>query len=94
MTDIALISPPSRSFNHYRPPMALLYLAGHLQKHHLKVKIIDITIKEVIRSKNFTNELPKKLIAIEKTIISSPKKYNYFFQSINLFREILNQKLS
>lgn len=74
MTDIVLISPPSRSFNHYRPPMALLYLAGHLQKHHLKVKIIDITIKEVIRSKNFSSELPKKLIEIEKNILTEINK--------------------
>ena len=74
MTDIVLLSPPSRSFNHYRPPMALLYLAGHLQRHHLKVKIIDITIKEVIRNKNFSNELPKKLKEIEKEILSKVNK--------------------
>lgn len=94
MTDIVLISPPSRSFNHYRPPMALLYLAGHLQKHKLKVKIIDITIKEVIRNKNFSSELPKKLIAIEKDILSKVKKIHPKIVGITCYtpeyREVLN----
>lgn len=76
MTDIVLISPPSRSVNHYRPPMALLYLAGHLQKNHLKVKIIDITIKDVIRNKNFLKELPHKLKEIEKNILFQVRKLN------------------
>ena len=53
MTDVVLLSPPSRCVNHYRPPMALLYLAGHLQKNKISVKIIDITIKDVIRDKKF-----------------------------------------
>lgn len=74
MTDIVLISPPSRSVNHYRPPMALLYLAGHLQKNYLKVKIIDITIKDVIRNKQFYNTLPKRLKVIEENIILQVKK--------------------
>lgn len=73
MTDIILLSPPSRSINHYRPPMALLYLAGHLQRNHLSVKIIDITLKEVIRNKKFLKNLPQKLSEIEKQIIQKIK---------------------
>ena len=75
-TDIILISPPSRSVNHYRPPMALLYLAGHLQKNHLSVNIIDITLKEVIRDKKFTEKLPQKLAEIESQIIDQVKKFH------------------
>lgn len=75
-TDIILISPPSRSVNHYRPPMALLYLAGHLQKNNLSVRIIDITLKEVIRDKKFTEKLPQKLAEIESQIIYQVKKFH------------------
>ena len=74
MTDILLLSPPSRSVNHYRPPLALLYLAGHLKTKNLSVKIIDITLKEVIRDKNFFKHLPEKIIDIEKKILSKVKE--------------------
>lgn len=74
MTDIVLLSPPSRSINHYRPPMALLYLAGHLQRNKLSVKIIDITLKEVIRDSSFLKALPQKLDNIESKIIQQVKK--------------------
>lgn len=76
MTDIVLLSPPSRSINHYRPPMALLYLAGHLQKNKLSVKIIDITLKEVIRDSSFFKDLPQRLDNIESKIIKQIKKIN------------------
>jgi len=45
MTEILLIEPPSRGAFHYRPPVALLYLAGYLQKQKIKVKILDSTKK-------------------------------------------------
>jgi radical SAM superfamily enzyme YgiQ (UPF0313 family) len=41
MTEILLIEPPSRKAFHYRPPVALLHLAGFLQKNKVKVKILD-----------------------------------------------------
>jgi len=44
MTEILLIEPPSRQAFHARPPIALLYLAGFLQKYKIKVKILDSTI--------------------------------------------------
>jgi len=69
-TDILLLSPPSRSFNHYRPPMALLYFAGHLQKNHLQVEIIDVAIKEVIRDKKFADKLPQILKEVKTEILS------------------------
>ncbi len=43
MTEILLIEPPSRKAFHCRPPVALLYLAGFLQKNKIKVKILDST---------------------------------------------------
>jgi len=43
MTEVLLIEPPSRKAFHARPPIALLYLAGFLQKHKVKVKILDPT---------------------------------------------------
>lgn len=76
MTDILLLSPPSRCVNHYRPPLALLYLAGHLKRHHLSVNIIDITLKEVIRDQKFIDSLPKKFIEIENEILEKIKKFN------------------
>lgn len=75
MTDVVLLSPPSRCVNHYRPPMALLYLAGHLQKNKISVKIIDITIKDVIRDKKFFDNLPQKLNEVENEILSQIIKY-------------------
>lgn len=51
--DIVLFSPPSRMLNHYRPPMALLYLGGYLTHRGLKAKIIDVPIKKQVRDKKF-----------------------------------------
>jgi len=76
MTDVVLISPPSRSFNHYRPPMALLYIAGYLQKHSIKVKIVDITVKQVVKNKSFTSKLSQKINEIEEKILLQVKKLN------------------
>ncbi|MBU1118040.1 B12-binding domain-containing radical SAM protein [Patescibacteria group bacterium] len=70
MTDVVLVSPPSRSINHYRPPLALLYLAGHLLQSKIKTKIIDVTLKQVVRDKKFFNNLDSLLIKIENDIIS------------------------
>lgn len=39
--DICLVSPPGRAYNHYRPPMALLYLAAYLSSNNINVSIID-----------------------------------------------------
>ena len=51
--DIVLFSPPSRMINHYRPPVGLLYLGGYLLHMGLRVKIIDVPLKEQIRNKEF-----------------------------------------
>lgn len=51
--DAVLFSPPSRMINHYRSPVGLLYIGGYLTHMGLKVKIIDIPLKEQIRTKEF-----------------------------------------
>jgi len=74
MTDVVLVSPPSRSINHYRPPLALLYLAGHLLQSNIKTKIVDITLKQVVRNQKFFNNLDSTLIEIENNTIDQIKK--------------------
>ena len=66
---ICFLSPPSRSINHYRPPVALLYLAGYLEKYGFETDIIDITLAKQVRDKNFSQNIKKYLRQIEKETI-------------------------
>ncbi|MFA7301108.1 MAG: radical SAM protein [Candidatus Shapirobacteria bacterium] len=66
---VVLCSPPSRSINHYRPPVALLYLAGYLKQHSIKAKIVDITLNEVVKNKKFFKNIDQQIEAIESKII-------------------------
>ncbi|MDP2943893.1 MAG: cobalamin-dependent protein [Candidatus Omnitrophota bacterium] len=50
---VVLVSPPSRSVNHYRPPLGLMYISGYLKKNGIDSEIIDIVIKKQIRDKEF-----------------------------------------
>jgi len=52
MTDITLISPPSRNDTHFRPPLALMYVAEWYRSQGKSVKIIDKPIT-AIRTKKF-----------------------------------------
>lgn len=72
--DIVLLSPPSRSFNHYRPPLALIYLSGYLKHQGLNPKIIDITEKVVIRNKQFFQNINAHLAEIETAMVAEIKK--------------------
>lgn len=72
---VVLCSPPSRSINHYRPPVALLYLAGHLQKHSIPTKIVDITLDQVVKNKKFFKNIDQQLIDVELKIITQIKKH-------------------
>ncbi|MFH0738944.1 MAG: radical SAM protein [Candidatus Omnitrophota bacterium] len=67
--DIVLVSPPSRMINHYRPPVGLMYVAGYLQKKGMSVKIIDIPMKEVVRNKEFYQNLDAELKKIENLMV-------------------------
>jgi len=48
-----LLSPPSRSVNHQRPPIALMLLSGYLKRHGICAKVIDAVLKEQVRNKKF-----------------------------------------
>jgi radical SAM superfamily enzyme YgiQ (UPF0313 family) len=50
---VLLVSPPSRAFNHYRPPLALMYLSGYLKHNGIDARVIDICLHEQIRTKTF-----------------------------------------
>ncbi len=71
---VGFLSPPSRSFNHYRPPVALMYLAGYLEKKGYASEIIDIIIKEQIRDEKFLQKKAKILRQIKKEILQEVKK--------------------
>lgn len=62
-TDITLISPPSRNDSHFRPPLALMYVAEYYRTAGKKVKIIDLPIT-AIRNKKF---LKSRDMVIEQT---------------------------
>lgn len=74
MTDVVLLSPPTRSINHYRPPVALLYLAGHLLRHKIKTKIIDITLDQVVKNQKFFDNINDQLTIVESKILKQIKK--------------------
>lgn len=46
--DICLISPPQRAYNHYRPPLALMFLASFLEKNGIRTEIIDPKSKKEV----------------------------------------------
>ncbi len=54
---VCLFSPPSRSINHYRPLVALLYLAGYLEKNGIETEIVDIILEDQIRNADFYRNL-------------------------------------
>ncbi len=73
-SDLVLFSPPSRMLNHYRPPVSLLYLAGYLTYHKMKVKIIDTPVKEQIRDHNFFTHYDDIISGIRQKMMDEFKK--------------------
>lgn len=71
---ITLFSPPSRSFNHYRPPLALLCLAGYLLKNKVSVKIVDITDKQIFRSQKFWKNVDHYRQEIEEKVLEEYRR--------------------
>lgn len=69
-----LLSPPSRSINHYRPPVALQYLAGFLEKNRLDCDIVDVVLDNQIRNKEFYRDLKKHLKRIEAETVNQVKQ--------------------
>jgi len=68
--DVVLVSPASRMVNHYRPPVALLYIAGYLRKMGFSTRIIDVPMKETVRTKSFNSNLLQALQAIEDQMMA------------------------
>lgn len=71
---VCLLSPPSRSINHYRPPIALLYLAGYLEKNNIDTEIIDVALENQIRNEQFYKDIKKHLQKIEDEILHQIKQ--------------------
>lgn len=106
MVKVCLVSPPSRSINHYRPPIALLYLSGYLEKNGIDVSIIDAILDQQIRDEDFKRSIGEKLIKIENIIIDTIEKINpdivgitcytpEFFEVLNIAKRIkkINKKI-
>lgn len=72
--DIVLFSPPSRMINHYRPPLGLLYIGGYLARMGLRIKIIDVPLKEQIRSKHFFENIENTIEAVYQKMLDEFRK--------------------
>lgn len=70
---VLLLSPASRIMNHYRPPLALMYLSGYLKKNGIDTKIIDITLKNQVRDKEFYKNKDGYLLNGENEIVRQVK---------------------
>jgi anaerobic magnesium-protoporphyrin IX monomethyl ester cyclase len=67
---VLLVSPASRMMNHYRPPLALMYISGYLNKMGIKTKIIDSVMEDkIVRDKNFLANKDSFFQSIEDDII-------------------------
>ena len=82
-TDIILMSPPSRAFNHYRPPLSLIYLGGYLKHKGLKVKLIDIPLTRQIRNKRFFKDHDKLVNGIRLEMIREYNKHRTKYVGIS-----------
>ncbi len=91
---VCLTSPPSRSFNHFRPPLALLYLAGYLEKNGIKTEIVDITLEKQTRDSQLQKAKKILLKEIQKKILEKIKEINPFIVGITCYSpeyyEVLN----
>ena len=45
---VVLVSPPSRMMNHYRPPLALMYISGYLKQQGIKTQIVDTIMGKIL----------------------------------------------
>lgn len=73
---VALISPPSRAFNHHRPPLALMYLSGHLKKHGIACRIVDLPQTGQIRNRKFYDSLESRLSEVQRLTVERLRGLN------------------
>lgn len=67
--DVVLLAPPSRSDNHYRPPLSLMYVAGYYKSKGLSVKILDYPFKKIMKTPNFLKYKQDNIGRITKNFI-------------------------
>jgi len=72
--DITLISPVSRSFSHFHPPLALIYLAGYLRHCGLNPQIIDITQNHVVKDQRFYQNYQSAFRLLDQKLITKIRR--------------------
>lgn len=78
MSEVCLVSTPSRAFNHYRPPMALMYIAAYLEEKGICTNIIDLKLDDPIASpgkkekEKIANDVIKEILRMNPHIIGIP----------------------
>lgn len=71
---VCFLSPPSRSFNHFRPPVALMYLAGYLEKKGCPSEIVDVVIKEQVRDEAFQKKKKRIFNQVKNKTLSQVRR--------------------
>lgn len=83
---VVLVSPPSRMMNHYRPPLALMYISGYLKKMGIKTKIIDSVMEDkIVRDKTFVANRDEFFKEIENDAIRQIEKIDTDFVGITCY---------
>ena len=74
MNKVVLLSPPSRSINHQRPPIALMSLSGYLKRYGICAKVIDVVLEEQVRNKKFYEMSDLLLERAEENILGEVRQ--------------------
>ena len=95
MTEVCLVSPLSHSFNHFRPPLALMYLAAYLEKKKIHSAIAEVILSDQISRDNANKnregkntELLNKILATKARFIGISCYTPDFNEVIELARQI------
>lgn len=93
--DICLVSSPERAYNHYRPPLALMFLASILGKKGIKTAIIDPKSKDGVSGKQkniIVNQILHQIDEFDPKIIGISCYTPEFHDVIELAKEIKRRK--
>lgn len=91
MKDVLLMSPATRAFNHYRPPLALMYLSGYLKRHGVGAKIIDVIQTHQIRDKHFGENMARYHQEVEDETLSRISQANADIVGITCYTPELDE---
>jgi anaerobic magnesium-protoporphyrin IX monomethyl ester cyclase len=83
--DAVLISPQSRSLNHYRPPLSLMHIGGYLKFRGMRVKLIDVTTHSIVRDESFRRSRKRLLHKIKRSILSQVQTTRSNFYGISCY---------